>query len=559
MIISFEGQEHQFPDDAKPEEISKALSAYKPAASPTVTDQALGLAKAAGTGILKGASQLAGLPADASAALKSGSDYLAQKITGDPASPPPFDTGMKLPGGQQIEEGVGNAIGGYHQPQNTPEKYAETIGSFAPGGAIGKGGMLAKLLRFSVIPGAASEAAGQATEGTSAEPWARLGAGVTSTLVNPARAITPFPVSGLQKSFVDTLSKEGIPLTAGQKIGSERLKWAESVASGVPFGGGRSAAIEEAQGKGLTQAVMRRAGETASEASPANVDKMFSRIGGEFDRLTGSNSMGADKKLASDLGDTFKEYSQLVPENARAPIIENSIQDVIKTARDNGGQIPGETYQAIRSRLDRAARSSKADPQLSSALYGVRNSLDDAMERSLIASGKTDEVVAWQKARNEYRNALVVEKSVKGAGEDAAHGIITPGKLRTAVEQQNPRAYARGKGDFAGLARAASGTMSPLPSSGTQQRTGMHEAMQLMGIIGGLDAGGHAYGPEGAIAGGLAGLAGPAVASRLLMNPAMQKYLGNQMLKPGAPGDIQRQLLAAKLLMQTQPPQVSGQ
>jgi len=69
-----------------------------------------------------------------------------------------------------------------YQPQSTAGRYAQTVGEFLPATAgMGPGGMV----MGGVLPGIASEAAGQATEGTALEPWARVIAAVgTPTAIN---------------------------------------------------------------------------------------------------------------------------------------------------------------------------------------------------------------------------------------------------------------------------------------------------------------------------------------------------------------------------------------
>src|ERR1019366_3974734 len=65
-----------------------------------------------------------------------------------------------------------------YQPKTTAGKYANTIGEMAPGAALMPGNIAGNLLKFGVLPGAASEAAGEATQGTGAEPYARLAGAV---------------------------------------------------------------------------------------------------------------------------------------------------------------------------------------------------------------------------------------------------------------------------------------------------------------------------------------------------------------------------------------------
>lgn len=73
----------------------------------------------------------------------------------------------------QITKKVEEVQGPLHKPETTIGKYANTVGQFVPGAVAGPGGWLRKGA-LAVVPGMASEAAGQATEGTALEPYARV-------------------------------------------------------------------------------------------------------------------------------------------------------------------------------------------------------------------------------------------------------------------------------------------------------------------------------------------------------------------------------------------------
>lgn len=75
---------------------------------------------------------------------------------------------------EEVTRKVESVQGPLYKPQTTAGKYANTIGQFVPGAVAGPGGVVRKTA-LSVIPGVASEAAGQATEGTAFEPYARVG------------------------------------------------------------------------------------------------------------------------------------------------------------------------------------------------------------------------------------------------------------------------------------------------------------------------------------------------------------------------------------------------
>lgn len=158
------------------------------------------VAKSAGTGLAKGAIGLAGLPGDIRSALLSGVEGLHGLVVdhlGLPADRAKelkdnlhgaIDFSMndagasRVPTSAEIQKAVEAKTGDFRKPETTAGKYAETAASFvpatvlAPARSLGEAGL--NLLRYGLAPGVASEAAGQATEGTAAEPYARIAAAV---------------------------------------------------------------------------------------------------------------------------------------------------------------------------------------------------------------------------------------------------------------------------------------------------------------------------------------------------------------------------------------------
>jgi hypothetical protein len=292
----------------------------------------------------------------------------------------------------------------------------------------------------------------------------------------------------------------------------------------VPVGGTRAVTQQRAASEEFTRAALTRVGENAPRATDQVVDQAFRRIGGEFDRLAQGNTLRADQVLAQDFRTVIRDYADLVPNYAQSPVAR-IVHDIGQRIAGAGNTLPGETYQAFRSRLDKAARSSRNDPQLQDALFGIRNALDDAMARSLTPADQ----VAWTEARRQYRDMIVIEKAANGAGEP---GVITPAALATQTKAQNLRSYARGQGDFAELARAGKEVMTPLPNSGTAQRANAQGILSAAGAGMGAVAGG----PAGAVTGAMAPIIGQVIGSRALMSRPVQAWLGNQAAGPGAAG-----------------------
>lgn len=277
---------------------------------------------------------------------------------------------------------------------------------------------------------------------------------------------------------------------------------------------------------------------------------MLAAIGNDFDGVAQRNHVVADTHLGNDLATVEAEYNSLVGPTQRAPVVGNTMRDIGDIVAQNGGHITGDQYNALTSRLARQARGAKADPQLQEALTGTRGALDDAMERSLQASGNSADLDTLRTARRQYRNLLTVEKAATGAGAATAEGLISPSQLRNATVSQGRRAYARGQGDFADLARAGEGVMKPLPNSGTAPR------QHMLSILGGV-----AGGATGGLPGAVAGIAAPAAAGRVLMSRPVQAYLGNRVLGPAAGNRSVDAVTAALLAHQGSPeptrPQIS--
>jgi hypothetical protein len=431
-------------------------------------------------------------------------------------------------------QGLTNPVAGQaYEAKTTAGKYANTAASFLPAALLpnGQAGIVQRVLEQAVLPGLASEGGGQLAQKLSAdgrlpagaEPYARILGAVAGGLAPSAlrRAVTPFPNSPEREALAQTLAGEGVDLTAGQRTGSKTLRNIES-----ELGGGAAANMMDRQGEQFTAAALRRTGTDAPRATPEVIDGAFRRIGQQFDDIAARNTLVPDQQLIGDLRQTIGEYGALVPETARAPIVEGLTNDIVGSIRRNG-RISGETYQALTSRIARAARSTK-DPELGGALRGIRESLDDAMERSIQSAGNAGDMQAWQTARNQYRNLMVIEKAATGAGENAAAGLISPSALRNATVNQGRRAYARGQGDFAELARAGEGVMKPLPDSGTAGRTAARALGTSIPSAIGATIGGSIGNLPGGIVGAAAGAAAPFAVGRGVLSEAGRAYLSNQ-------------------------------
>jgi len=141
-----------------------------------------------GSGVAGGALDMAGLPANVASLSRAGAAKLG---VGEDTLNTVSNSIKNIPG----IGGLLNASKAYnnwretgtddfnkylnYDPKGQAGKYGKRIGGFAPAVIGGPGGMGARALKYMVAPGVASEAANQATEGTSAQPIVTALAGLT--------------------------------------------------------------------------------------------------------------------------------------------------------------------------------------------------------------------------------------------------------------------------------------------------------------------------------------------------------------------------------------------
>lgn len=123
--------------------------------------------------------------------------------------------------GDKYRQAAAEATGGATEfrGETTPGKYAGTVGEFLPGSPFGGGNLLRNALVYGVVPGLASEGAGQLTEGTAYEPWARAIAPMVASGV-AAAATRP---RGPQAPSVDDLKAQadGLYQTGAARAGAD--------------------------------------------------------------------------------------------------------------------------------------------------------------------------------------------------------------------------------------------------------------------------------------------------------------------------------------------------
>lgn len=487
----------------------------------TAGEAITGAGKALGTGLAKGVVGLGTLPGNMEALGRAGINKLAGLAGVEaPVSPDP------------VLRSAGDVDwSGWHQPKTTAEKYIQTAGEFAPMVLpFGQGGLLARGAQVAA-PAVASEAAGQLTEGTDFEPWARLGGAIAGGSVANlgARAVTPFPSEPTRQAAVKTLEKAGVDsISAGQRTGAPMLSWMESAAQTMP-GGRRMAQTQQKGAEQFTAAALKTAGVQGTRATSEAIDDAFTQIGKQYEAVGRVANVKADPKFAGRIMTAVRQYQRETPPAQQITAVMDDAQEIVKRASRPQG-MTGDEYLGMRSNLKRMQRGLKANPQASRAVGQLVENLDAQMIRTAPKNIRADVKRYIQDMNGKYRNLLALEDAAD------ASGIITPAQLKIAVRKQNRRDYSRGRTDLGRLARAGEQVIKPLPSSGTAERGMAQSVLKAPATLagGGFGAGGMMMGadPLTSLAMAAAPLAVQAGSTRLLTNPTMQKLLANQTL-PG--------------------------
>lgn len=208
---------------------------------------------------------------------------------------------INLPGGETLMGLIESVAGPRHEPQTTAGEYARTIGQFATG-AVAPGGIVARGARV-IVPAAASETAGQVTEGTPLEVPARIAAGIGGGIA------TELGVAGLAgratrtapQSEAARLEQRIAPMTRGERSGNPQQRlteddWRRGIGSDqaqqtlLTFDARRAPAIRESMTRVASRGLeplsddAGEAGTILSDALRSQIDEMRSTQGQLYQR-----------------------------------------------------------------------------------------------------------------------------------------------------------------------------------------------------------------------------------------------------------------------------------
>ena len=457
--------------------------------------------------VARGMADVPALPANIAQLGSAGVDWALNKA-GISQGPSAISRGLaSLPDTREMLASV-PVIGPESQyvAPGTAGEYISTIGEF--GGGAGLAGGARNMIRYGAVPGAASEAAGQATEGTALEPWARLGAALLAPSVT-GRLVSPFGGADPELlAAADRARRIGLNPSAGQSVGSPRLQALEDTLTATPE---------------QLDTLARRAMETVGSPAPRMTQEALrdaeKTIGDGFDSvLQGVNSV-PDQSVAQRAMQVVDDYLKDAP----AAVVTGRVRDVANEIVDAATSptpkpISLETFRKWRTALGRLVTSEDEATRI--AARELRSVIDDATDDALRAAGRAEDIQSLATLRRQWWNLIGLRDAASRAGQEARLGRVTPEALRGAVRRtQGPDAISMGRGtELAELATTAEAAIPSVPTvSAGGARTMSPEAFATAtGLV------------SGGLGGMAAGAAGTVALREAINNPLVQMYLRNQ-------------------------------
>ena len=438
----------------------RLIQMYKDGVAENTPSTTEDVTKATGAGALTGAASAYDLLGQGATLVQEGPAMLSRMLFGDMGAekPPAMDLSP------QILPAVSKATGGFteYEPQTTAGEYGRTIGEFAGGAAaIPIGGPL-RSVAASLLPAAASETAGQLTEGSDYEGAARLAGalgtpfatsalrqGTQRAILGPEARITQPGTA--RDAAVKTLEGADVSMTTGLKTGSPRLMALEGSME-VPLETKRT----------LTTATMKTMGSDSTLATDEAMLEVKTRLGKVFDRADNVVDDVPDMETAVKANSIIEEHMGTSATGDIPPFLID-IGDEILNAAGKTKSISNKKLQNMRSRL-RQVMNGTNDPLVYESAFKMNGVVDDFMIES-VRRTQPKLVPELMEARDQYRNYLTTMRALKTRGSDSAGGYISPAMLSGALRNREGDRYILGTGsELAKLGRAAEEVVSSMPA-----------------------------------------------------------------------------------------------
>jgi hypothetical protein len=437
-------------------------------------------------GLMRGETGMAGMLPDFAGLLKAGANKLFDLGLG-----PIPDKGQQAPnlqntlGSAALQKDVASVAPSLdYQPQTTAGKYANTIAEMLPGAILpGEGTLGSRLVKYAAVPGAASEFAGEATQGTAAEPWARIAGALAA----------PLGVGGIMNWFSPEAStarifNKALPADAGAtmaKLGPDAMMLDTSpqmlgLAQGAGVKPGQATdllvnALRNRQA-GQSDRLMADLGNIGPAVSPTEAEGITTAskaatgpmYDAAYDQAQPVDLSGVLRQIAQDRPTAGPLETQALDTSSNwltQPLTMPDGSLLKRVPIDNARKI-GNTAKEIDQSLTYPVKGFPAPgalPAAQGAMYNVRTGLKDALHDQVPGLDEADK--AWQtaaqigEAYNSGRS-LLAEKGMWPDEALRAYEAATPAEqasMRSGALSHAYETLGRTSNDLVGMKRVFGG------------------------------------------------------------------------------------------------------
>lgn len=341
---------------------------------------------------------------------------------------------------------------------------------------------------------------------------ALIGAGVAGAaagLAPAARALFGNQANQTLQANVQLARQLGINPRPSQFTDNAVARRFEQVLDTLPGGAAAFKGNDQANARALNNAVLGVFGRTGEEITPNTVNRIVRQIDNNYNAALRGRILQPDQTLDTTLTAIRNDMARL-PQALQS----NEALQLLADPRFTHA-MDADTYNAIRSELGRQSKNAFNSGQ--SNLGNVMDDLQSAMDDWAIRQLPPQQAARLDRARSLYRSYKVVDKAL-----DSNTGNVSPAKLATAAQKNDPVGYTQGVNprDISTIGRAASTIAKTPPDSGTAARQGLGwTAPPVVGSILG--------GPVGAAVGLAASLPGAYGVGRAYLSPYAQAAARN--------------------------------
>jgi hypothetical protein len=438
---------------------------------------------------------------------------------------------------------ITGAIGGALQPIATtpgmtnPEFFAQKVeqtgAGTALGGLAGYGADKLSKLLFGTkppampMPGQPAPGMGGAQVNVTTTPTATVtGGGMTPGVVGPD------PSAGLtaaQQAILGRGKEMGFRTTPGQETGSRSLQQMEARMQSSPFTSGPFNTLTDANQKILNRATGQGIGVDTTELSnpvlaqaQRQISNVYNKVGTPEVRKLDGNTIQTGVELIDNA------FEGLTTQPFKSNIFVKQLQDLAAKGEATGNQL-----QTLSSKIGKRAKNemttAMGDRELGSALFQIKEMVDDALAQGLSAAEKAE----FQAARTYYRNLMTI-RSNQGVVNPST-GNVSGLNLASALTRKDPQGFVFGanKTPMYEAARFAQAFKPIVGDSGTATRTMEMSPLSMM-LAAPTNIAARAYTAQPAA--NLAGRMQTGVAPGT--DPATQEFLRRMFPQTGAAGLI---------------------